>query len=225
VVAVSLKKPLVVSEDLVPLPSGAGPTSLKGEPTADGVRLSWTAPADAEGAVYNVYRARQGAPRPRAPLNAEPVGATDYLDTSVVTGSSYTYTVRVSLSPGRPYREGAESAPVDIVAEDRFAPPRPEGLVVVQEGPAVRLFWNPSPAEDVAGYRIYRRVGETEWELLPDGSVEQPQFRDRNLEVGRRATYRVTAIDRATPPNESEPSENVDIELLAEPVAPGTESS
>jgi len=42
-------------------------------------------------------------------LNQEPLAATEYLDRDVTRGESYTYGVRVVLTPDRPYREGEPS--------------------------------------------------------------------------------------------------------------------
>ena len=127
------------------------------------------------------------------------------------------YIVRVVLEEGSPLRESADSASYAVVAEDRFAPAPPQGLVVVQEGEAVRLFWNPNRERDLKGYRVYRRVDEGEWSQVGPEVVEQSLFLDRDVQVDRRLHYRVTSLDRADPPNESGPSESVELVVLAEP--------
>lgn len=211
--------PLVVLATLELLAAAGAPRSLAAEPTAEGVRLDWEAPLDRPDATSRVYRRSPGKPWPEEPLTAEPLTGATYLDTSVTTGESYEYEVRVVLAPGRPWREGPPSEVVGVVAEDRFAPAAPEGLVAVQEGQAVRLFWNPSPERDVAGYRIERRAADEPWATLGPTPVEQPSWVDHAVEIGRRYAYRVVAIDRATPPNASEPSRSVEIELRQEPDA------
>ena len=85
----------------------------------------------------------------------------------------------------------------------------------------MRLFWNPSAERDVGGYRAYRRLQGERWLRFGPDPVEQPTHVDREIAVGQRWSYRVTAIDRATPPNESDPSEPVEIEIVAEPTAVG----
>jgi hypothetical protein len=139
----------------------------------------------------------------------------------VTAGESYVYTVRLSLADGMPWRESASSNAVELVAEDRFAPAAPAGLVVVQEGDAVRMFWNPNPERDLAGYRIYRRVNGGEWERVGPDPVEQPLYLDTGVRIDQLIEYRVTAIDRASPTNESPPSESVELIVLQEPAAPG----
>jgi hypothetical protein len=212
--------PLVVAEDLVPLPPAPPPQGLRAEPTADGVRLSWQAPAADEAYRYNVYRSIPGRLSAEVPLNSSPVSAVSFLDERVEIGESYVYTVRVSLADRQPFREGATSDVVEVLAEDRFPPAAPQGLVAVQEGAAVRLFWDPNRERDVAGYRVFRSVNSGPWEAVGAGLVVQPLYLDRDVQTGDRIVYRVTASDRTDPPNESEPSATVEVDLLQEPTAP-----
>jgi hypothetical protein len=213
--------PLVVAEDLVLLEPAPPPRELTAEPTADGVRLSWRPPEGEGPHTFNVYRSRPDAPWPEAPSNPEPLVATEYLDREVTTGGSYTYAVRVALSADRPYREGEPSETREIVAEDRFAPAPPQGLVAVQEGRAVRLFWDPNPERDLAGYRVQRSVDSGAWIPVGPAVIETPSYLDGKVDVGQRVAYRVLAVDRAEPVNESEPSVAVEIVVVVEPVAPG----
>jgi hypothetical protein len=204
--------PEVVAADPVP-----GPTGLGGEPTADGVRLAW----DAEpGRAYNVYRSAIGEELPLRPIHDRPVPRGEFLDVDAPTGARHVYTVRVALGEAPPFVEGEDSEPVEIVAEDRFPPGAPRGLVAVQEGSAVRLFWDPNPERDVGGYRVYRHSGNEDWVRIGPDPVDRPLYRDESIEAGRIATYRVTAVDRATPPNEGEPSPSVEIAVAAEAGAP-----
>jgi len=213
--------PLVLAKDLVPLKPVPAPGGLHAEPTADGVRLSWTAPPGTGPFRYNVYRSAPGAPHAENPLNENPLGDTEYLDSGVTAGERLVYTVRVALADGLPHREGETSAPCEVLTEDRFAPAPPQGLVAVQEGRAVRLFWNPNRERDLAGYRLYRKVDEGPWSRIGPDPVERPLYLDQDVLEGQRLAYRVTAIDRAEPVNESTPSMEVEVEVLAEPVAPG----
>jgi hypothetical protein len=216
--------PLVVGEDLVPATPAPAPRSLRAEPTADGVRLTWQAPEGEGPFQYNVYRSQPDGPPAGSPLNSSPLTGTEFLDESAATGSSYVYVVRVALADGPPYREGWTCDPLELVAEDRFAPASPQGLVAVQEGKAVRLFWNPNSERDLGGYRVYRRVNGGPWTRLDPPVVEQPLYLDADVEVGQRLAYRIAAIDRAVPPNEGEPSAAVELDLLDEPVeTPGAE--
>ncbi len=211
--------PLVVAHDLVPLPSLGAPQGLTAEPTAAGIRLSWqsTSAEPETEPVYNIYRRRPAETPAERPLNPEPIAATEYLDSEVETGQTYVYTVRTALAAEPPYREGESSAGIEIVAEDRFAPEPPRGLVAVQEGMAVRLFWDPSRERDLAGYRVFRSVDGGPWGVLAESAIEQAQYLDEAVELGQRLAYRVTAIDRASRANESEPSAAVEVDPIEVP--------
>jgi hypothetical protein len=52
------------------------------------------------------------------------------------------------------------------------------------------------------------------------GLVKQPSFVDTGVAPGTLARYRVTAVDRAQPPNESAPSSVVELRVAADPAAP-----
>ena len=210
--------PWVVAPDLVPLASAAAPLGLAGTATADGIRLVWQPPPGvAEDTGYNLYRWERSAAGAVAPVNTSPVTATEYLDGEVEIGKSYRYLVRAALAPGRPFREGESSAVVDVVAEDRFAPGVPGGLVAVQEGMAVRLFWDPSPERDLEGYLVYRRVEDGAWRSIVAAPLGASLHLDPDVAAGQHLAYRVTAVDRADPPNESEPSEMVEVDVGSEP--------
>lgn len=216
--------PLVVARDLVPLAVVPAPSGLAAQPTADGIRVVWRAPdVPVQTALrYKIYRARAGEAWPEVPLNSDPLEATEYLDAGVEPGVRYAYQVRVALAVGLPYREGEPSAAAEVLAEDRLAPAAPEGLVAVQEGHAVRLFWNPNRERDLAGYRLQRSVDGGPWTSIGPNPLEQPLFLDTDVQPGQHLIYRVAAVDRAQPQNESAASEPVELVLVEEPAAQGS---
>jgi hypothetical protein len=171
--------------------------------------------------TFNVYRTEPGAGFPESPVNVAPIPTMDYLDPDVTLDTTYLYAVRVVMDQQPSLREGRTAGPVEVQAIDRFPPATPQSLIRVQEGPAVRLFWRPNDERDLAGYRVYRRVDGGPWQQVGENSIERPSFVDSDVRVGQRLSYRVTAIDRVDPPNESEPTEPVEIEIVAEPNAPG----
>lgn len=213
--------PLVLARDLVPLPSVAAPRSVSARPTADGIRLTWEPPERLEELRYNLYRSEGNGSLPPTPLNNEPLTVEQYLDSEIEQGRTYGYVVRVVLAEGRPFREGRSAPRVEVVAVDRYAPSAPERLVAVQEGHAVRLFWDPNREPDLAGYRVYRSVESGPWQRIGPDPLEQASYLDAEVELERRVRYRVTAVDRATPPNEGPPCEPRELEVRPEPVGPG----
>jgi hypothetical protein len=212
---------LVVARDLATVPAVAAPRGLEGRPTADGVRLSWQAPAGEAAATYNVYRGPAEGTLSEQPLNVKPLTDRDYLDTSAQSGTVYRYVVRAVAAEGTPYRESTSSEPAIIDAKDVFPPAAPGGLVAVQEGKAVRLLWNPGTERDLDGYRVYRKRGDGPWTRIGADPVRQPTYLDAAVAAGDVLDYRVTAVDRADPPNESAPSEVATLRVSAEPGPPG----
>ena len=206
---------LVVAPDLELQPVVPPPGGLTATPTADGVRLTWNAGSD-EARRFNLYRSDPGTPAVETPMNAQPLADGEYLDESVEIGKNYRYEVRTVLAPGQPYRESAPGEPVLVLAADRFPPAPPDGLVAVAEGGAVRLFWNPGTDRDLAGYRVYRRRTGGEWARVGASLIVQATFVDSEVRPGERLAYRVTALDRIDPPNESGPSPTFELEMPGE---------
>ena len=210
--------PLVVAQDLPVVTAVEPPTALRGEASADGVRLSWQAPQPSTAdATFNVYRGPSDGLLSERPVNLKPLTTLTYLDTTVTSGKAYRYVVRTVAGPAPPYRESVSSEPALVDASDKFAPKAPTGLVAVQEGKAMRLLWNPGAEPDLDGYYVYRSVGDAGWTRVGD-VIRQPSYLDTAVEPGMVVRYRVTAVDRATPPNESEPSPPVEQTVAAEPV-------
>lgn len=211
--------PLVVAKDLTTVAPVAPPRSLTGQASADGVRLAWEAPEGTPTASYNVYRGLSAGGLSERPLNVQPLTTRDDLDATAEAGKTYRYVVRSVAAEGPPYRESVSSNVVVVDAADRFAPAPPSGLVAVQEGAAVRLLWNPGAESDLDGYRVYRELGDGGWARIGGDVVRQPSFIDSDLAAGVVARYRVTAIDRTVPPNESAPSSVVELRVAADPTA------
>lgn len=212
---------LVVARDLTTVAPVAGPGALEGHATADGVRLSWKAPRGATAATYNVYRGPADGTLSEQPLNVKPLSDRDYLDTTARSGSVYRYVVRAVAAEGTPYRESVSSEPIVVDAKDVFPPAAPTGLVAVQEGKAVRLLWNPGTESDLDGYRVYRKKGDGPWGRIGPDPVRQPTYLDAAVAPDDVLDYRVTAVDRAQPPNESEPSASATLRVAAAPATPG----
>jgi hypothetical protein len=204
--------PLVAAPDLVPVAPIPAPSGLGAEATADGIRLRWNPPV-AEGSFkYNVYRTEPGGAFGEHPLHREPLGSTELLDADVTSGKAYRYVVRAAASEGPPFRESESSQEVAVLAEDRFPPAPPSGLVAVQEGRAVRLFWNPNQERDLAGYRAFRKSGSGDWQAIGSGLGVEPLLLDPAVRPRTTVRYRVIAVDRAG--NESLPSDTVEVEVV-----------
>lgn len=98
------------------------------------------------------------------------------------------------------------------VRVDPVPPLPPSGLRAIAGDGYIDLRWTPNTDKVIAGYQVYRSTdGETFPQFPISGSepVPYPYFQDSGLENGRTYYYRITAVDRAFIPNESNFSEIV----------------
>jgi fibronectin type 3 domain-containing protein len=120
----------------------------------------------------------------------------------------YTYRIRAARQLGQYELEGPDS-PSRTVMPQKFTPPPPLlNLVAAPTVKGVELRWNPSPAPDLAGYRVYRlRAGEARPVRLTPELLKEPYFVDSQVTRGQTYAYTVTAVDDSRQANESAPSE------------------
>lgn len=182
------------------------------------VLLSWppvTQLADGspirELAGYRLYR-RTGE-ESWIKLNPEPVTGTSFQDVAVLNEVDYSYRVRALRGVGRDLLESLDSPVRTAMPEKRTPPPPVLNLVAVAGKKGVELRWDPSPAPDLAGYRVYRRQeGEAQFTLLtPQLLTRRPAYLDTRAQKGRIYHYYVTAVDDSRRANESIPSEEAGI--------------
>lgn len=190
-------------------PEGLIATAGEGE-----VRLVWSAPgllvdgSPVPGQLgYEVLRAPSAA-GPFSSLTPDPIAGADLTDRGLKNEQTYYYAVRaVRMDAGGRVRSVlstvAAATPVDLTP-----PSPPANLVAVPSETAVRLAWNASPEEDVAGYLVYRASGPgADFVRLTPTPIRTTTYIDRAVERGKTYVYVVTAVDRATRPNESTRSE------------------
>ena len=147
-------------------------------PTVEETRvcLDWSAPAamldgtrPAVVAGYAIYRRDAGDEEYEDRPLGVALGATTYVDTTVVPDRKYAYTVRAAPvaetaahpRPGRPTSRRCRRRTC-------FRRPAPDGVLVLAESGGTRLVWNPSLAGDLASYRVYRRE-DGAWKRIADG--------------------------------------------------------
>jgi fibronectin type 3 domain-containing protein len=62
---------------------------------------------------------------------------------------------------------------------------------------AVDLDWEPNSEGDLAGYVVYRREGDSDWERIsPTVLLVGPGYRDAHVVPGHTYEYAVTAVDQ-----------------------------
>lgn len=187
-----------------------GPPVITSVTPEDGrICLEWQVPATdllgrpAAVGGYRVYRRTLPDEEYTAPLNADPVTDTVFVDTTAPYGGRHVYTVRATLA-GKPKVEGVPAEEVGVDYRDVFPPAAPSRLDALPEGNLVRLIWEPVPAADLAGYVVFRAEGDGAPSRLTPQPVTETFFSDTTVTPGRRYRYTVVAVDAAG--NASPPS-------------------
>jgi uncharacterized protein len=189
------------------------PASLTAEAGDREVQLTWpevkmlqdgTPIRDLAG--YAVYR--QTGHEAWRRLNPLPLAVNHYQDVAAKNEVEYTYMIRAVRRLGKFELESLDSPSRMVTPQKLTSPPPPLNLVAVPTARGVDLRWDPSPATDLAGYRVYRlRTGETRPVRLTPVLLKTPHFLDTQAVPGQTYTYAVTAVDDSPRANESAPSE------------------
>jgi hypothetical protein len=127
------------------------------------------------------------------------------LDKNIRFGQSYEYraqrVARVPVNGKTLELAGALSAPVRVEALDIFPPDVPAGLAAVATpgedgaGQSIDLSWQPVADADLAGYIVYRREGEADWQRISSAEpLVPPAFHDAQVQPGHTYRYAVSAI-------------------------------
>jgi hypothetical protein len=189
------------------------PGSLTAEAQDREVQLAWPEVKSLQDgsplrdlAGYAVFR--QTGPGDWQRLNPTPLPANRYQDVAVKNEVEYNYRIRAVRQLGQ-YQLAGPDSPGRMARPQKLTPPPPVlNLVAVPTAKGVELRWEPSPDEDVAGYRVYRlRVGQARPVLLTPELLKQPYFVDSQVTRGETYAYAVTAVDNSPRKNESTPSE------------------
>jgi hypothetical protein len=186
-----------------------------------GAQATGTQPAGAT-TLFNVYRRQKIDVRdPETPLNPAPLDAPSFIDRAFQYDVEYVYFVRATTGEKNSTCESAASPSTEAKPHDRFAPDAPTGLAVAAEGDVIRVYWFPNSEPDLGGYRVYRREGTAaETAFLADVPATETSFIDSGAKRGVRYYYSVSAVDAATPVNESARSEERSEMLSAKPADP-----
>ena len=160
------------------------PTSATGEST--GIRVKWNKVTGATG--YRIYRKTTGSWNTLADVG----DVNNYLDTSAVSGTKYTYTVR-SLIGGNVRSEydkkGVTGSWNSGIAPGNIAAPK---LVsAVAEGTGIRVTWQ--AVSGASAYRVYRKNGNKNYATLVN--VAGTSYLDNATNAGEVYTYTVRCLD------------------------------
>jgi hypothetical protein len=174
-----------IGQGYAPLPP---PTNVTSDMATDNsIDLIWN--VDAGAATYNIYRGggKVGS-----------ASTTQYLDTGLLSGSQYTYTITAVTSSGA---ESAPSTPI-VVSTSGNPPPLqpPTGLTATNAtGSTISLAWN--AAAGATGYYVYRNG-----QKVNSAPITTTSYTDSNLAASTTYQYQATATNGVS---ESAPSNTV----------------
>jgi hypothetical protein len=130
--------------------------------------------------------------------------ATYIIPSAEWTGKAVTIAVRALAPNGKP--SAWEELTLPVVA----APATPAGLKADSAPEGGRLTWN-GPAGD---FRVFRRAGDDQ-SFAPVAEAQQPDWTDRNTELGKRYTYLVQRIVKLADNREAESEPSTTVEVTA----------
>ena len=182
-------------------------TPAAGETSATAVRLHRTLLTKAEVKPHPGLLEPEPEPAERNLLVEVGSRSGHALDKEIRFGQVYEYraqrVVRVAVDGQTEELAGPLSAPVQVEARDIFPPAVPTGLAAVASAgengseTAIDLSWQPVTENDLAGYAVYRREGEGEWQRISSAQPQvPPAFHDPQVQPGHTYRYAVTAIDQ-----------------------------
>lgn len=145
------------------------------------------------------------------PLTPRPIPEPRFSDTQVRFGQERCYAVTSARMAGSATIESAFSSAACVKVADVFPPAAPRSLSAVATEKSVNLSWDANGEADLAGYLVLRSD-------RPDGPLEplrtelitETTWNDTTVTPGARYRYAVVAVDKATPPNRSGPSNEVE---------------
>ena len=123
--------------------------------------------------------------------------------TNLLAGTEYFLTVGSSDRSGNGPTESTEISFTTLATADTTAPAAPAGLAATPNNQSAALVWTANTEGDLAGYNVYRRpAGEADFVAIAT-LVATPTYTDRAVQNDTEFEYRITAVDRAAPANES----------------------
>ncbi|XOF33107.1 MAG: fibronectin type III domain-containing protein [Candidatus Electrothrix sp. YB6] len=140
--------------------------------------------------------------------------APEYEDTKVGGSHAYAYRVQALTEYNEDMVAGHFTEPLEVNVEDQTAPAPPGNVKTIRTARSVKIIWDQGTEADLAGYRVYRRLGN-ETTPQPIGTVEMPYTIYEDLDAPGKDVYvyySVTSFDKNDPPNESERSAEVEAE-------------
>lgn len=174
--------------------------------------------------TYNVYEATRLRPVPTGgestvpapvlpvPLNPQPIAETMFEDLRFQFGVERCYVVRLVDTYGPNQLVESDASPMACVTpRDTFPPAAPRSLAAVASQGSISLIWEPNSESDLAGYLVLRGLAPSgPLDRITPTPIRETTYNDATARPGVRYVYVVVAVDTATPPNVSPPSNRVE---------------
>ncbi len=179
----------------------AAPQDLRAAMAGNNVRLSWSPVktlTDGESADLPLrYQVQKSTDGQQYNDIGDPLESTTYVDSEVERGNTYSYRVESAMLLEDALVEGSLSSAVSINVTDTVPPPQVSGVTVVASATNIRIFWDSVSVDDLAGYRIYRRLADDkESSRVGEVGPTQTIYTDNEVSGEDRAYYSVAAFDQ-----------------------------
>ncbi|HUO32027.1 MAG TPA: hypothetical protein VMU80_22600 [Bryobacteraceae bacterium] len=173
---------------LTVVPPPEKPRDLTAAAAPDGVHLTWQGTGDSFAVL------RRGPDEKEYSTLAESKKP-DWMDTTAQFGKPYSYVVRSLVKAGTGEAGSELSNEAAITPIDTFAPATPTGLTAVPSTSSIELVWERSTDNNLAGYRVYRALGDGPFVRISD-TEPLPTYSDHQIESGKTYRYAVTAVKK-----------------------------
>lgn len=187
----------------------AAPTGVRAVGGSDGITITWSASPEPDVVGYEVERASDRGYTSFGLLNGEQIVGTSWLDAvdpQIETTFGY-----VVYAIDRSFNRSQPSNMVLAAMPDIVPPQQPIITRLEMRGDSVELDWTPSPARDLAGWRVDRAIGDGPFEPLATIDAASTTMHHLPSDEGT-VRYTVTALDSTG--NASDPSTEAVIEIV-----------
>jgi hypothetical protein len=188
---------------LAVVPPLESPRDVLVEAVPTGVRIRWQA-------APGRFRVLRRSGKETNAVSIGEAGGVEYVDATAEFGLPYRYSVEAIRGEGNVRAFSERTAEVEILPEDHFPPAVPAGVSAVASTGSIEIAWEQNSEPDLAGYRIYRAQGASEFTRIGETQTA-PNFSDRTFRSGERYRYAVSSVDKVG--NES--TQSPPVELVA----------
>ena len=174
-------------------------------PTADGIRFQFdNKPSNSY--VHNVFYKRLSSTSSHVYIVTNKVHVNSFWDTRPYSPGRYQVMIFAEDT-----RNNTDTVYVPIEVEEQdVTPPSPPRLKYLKRiGDGFQLAWYPNEDDDLSGYRLYYSNDAAKWSLIFDEDDIPPDSTTKTFKTLLSAAIylKLSAVDNAAVPNESEPSD------------------